>query len=136
MRRQLWNEIQDISISIVEPWCFFGDFNNVISSEDRIWGLPVRSSEYLDLQNMMEMTGIFPCQMEGDRFTWNNRHCHGRIYSKIDHVLGNVAWFQKFDQHRVEVLEAQISDHNLLLISLNVSLPKRKFQFKFLNYLT
>ncbi|XP_062075585.1 uncharacterized protein LOC133779669 [Humulus lupulus] len=35
-REQLWNDLQDLAVGITEPWMVIGDFNEILSLQDRI----------------------------------------------------------------------------------------------------
>lgn len=67
-----------------------GDFNNVMTVDDRIGGNPVLEYEYRDLRDMMDRMSLFEKESMGDHFTWSNNHSSGTIYSRIDRVIGNV----------------------------------------------
>lgn len=40
------------------PWCILGDFNNVMTAQDRVGGRLVTEAEYRDLHVMMNFTGM------------------------------------------------------------------------------
>lgn len=73
-RKKLWDDISGMAGSCANEWCLIGDFNNVLSVEDRIGCAPVQIQEFQDLRTMMENVGLFECQMRGTHFTWSNRN--------------------------------------------------------------
>lgn len=110
-----------------------GDFNNVLTSQDRVGGNVVHPNEYVDLADMMERAELFEVDSIGDHYTWHNKHTADPIYSRIDRVLANMAWLQNFSQLQVEILDASVSDHALLRLNLfEVPRPPKK-QFRFIN---
>ncbi|CAL0333248.1 unnamed protein product [Lupinus luteus] len=86
---------------------------------------------------MMQSLSLFEAESQGPHFTWSNKQMDGTIYSRIDRAICNVAWFQKFQHMRVEILPSGISDHAPILIQMTNQVPKSKSHlFRFLNYLT
>lgn len=67
-----------------------GDFNNVLKPHDREGGNLVHENEYIDLQGMMENTGLFGIDSKGDKFMLSNKQTEGIIYTKIDRAIANV----------------------------------------------
>ncbi|KAM6596623.1 hypothetical protein CsatA_007147 [Cannabis sativa] len=89
-RRELWKDV--IELNPKGRWCMMGDFNEILSKEERI-GNRVRSSpgeEFLNCVNQCQMEDV---KYSGNFFTWSNKqHGEDRIYSKIDIILANQAW--------------------------------------------
>lgn len=48
-RRELWKHIQEMDVNNTEAWYILGDFENVLSHRDRIGGVEVSVSEYIEL---------------------------------------------------------------------------------------
>ncbi|XP_058748416.1 uncharacterized protein LOC131621394 [Vicia villosa] len=137
-RRKLWNDIRNCAGSVQGPWMIIGDFNNVMTSRDRIGGKQVQLAEYVDLEQMMEDVGLYVHETKGEHFTWNNRHTTQMIYSRIDHVICNREWFLQFPMSIVTVMQQHISDHTPLRVQFmgDQNMPRRKTPFKFLNCIT
>ena len=112
-----------------------GDFNNVTKAQDRIEGKAVTESEYIDLLNMMETTGLAEMDTTGEFYTWTNKQVIGTIYSRIDRVLGNLDWFQDNLDTVLTVLPASVSDHALLCVSRKDPIIKNNKNFRFSNCL-
>lgn len=43
----------------------------------------VTESEYIDMQHMLEYTGLAEMDSSGDYFNWKNKHVVGTIYSEF-----------------------------------------------------
>lgn len=134
-RLNLWRDIGQQANRINRLWCIMGDFNNVLSCQDRVGGNPVTTHEFQDLQDMMNRSGLFSHDTTGDHFTWSNRHRQGIIYSRIDHVLCNVDLFTTYPGCVMEIFDAHISDHSPIRLILDIPSVHRKYFFKFLNCL-
>ncbi|XP_058751354.1 uncharacterized protein LOC131624433 [Vicia villosa] len=137
-RKKLWDDIDIISRCTTGPWICVGDFNNVLKVGDRIGGNKVHITEYMDMERMMNDSGLFEHETTGPFFTWSNRQTVNPICSKIDRVLINVVWFTAFPNSIVEVLNPYISYHSPLRIKMDTTQHtcRRKQRFKFLNCVT
>lgn len=133
-RKILWKDIEKIHETHQGAWCVVGDYNNVAKAQDRIGGKMVTKAEFVDLQNMMDVTGLSEMDSIGDFFTWSNKRSADPIYSRIDRVLANVLWFQENTDKVLNVLPPNVSDHSLLY--LNADHARRTHgSFKFNNYM-
>lgn len=132
----LSHTIEGIQPTIHGPWCILGDFNNVLSAQDRISGRLVTEEEYRHLQEMMQHTGLSEVDNIGDHFTWSNKHSVGTIYSRIDRILGNVDWFQETRNKSLKCLPPSVFDHAMLCLEENKSRITKARRFKFYNCLT
>lgn len=94
-----------------------GDFNNVLTSADRIGGNLVQDCEFTDLEQMMLNAGLFEHETRGPHFTWSNNQLNGVIYSKIDRALCNRNWFLTYPNCDIEILNNHILDHNPLRVN-------------------
>ncbi|XP_040872094.1 uncharacterized protein [Glycine max] len=134
-RKVLWKDLEAIHKHQQGPWCVIGDFNNVTKAQDRIGGKAVTESEYIDLLNMMETTGLAEMDTTGEFYTWTNKQVIGTIYSRIDRVLGNLDWFQDNLDTVLTVLPASVSDHALLCVSRKDPIIKNNKNFRLSNCL-
>lgn len=132
-RRKLWEDLEHIHNSQQGPWFLMGDFNNLTKSMDRVGGNLVTEREYVDLRNLMDHAGLFEKDSTGEYFTWTNKHSIGTIYSKIDHVLGNIVWLQDNTDVKLEILPPSIFDHCLLCLSDQKNNRTLHTKFKFTN---
>ncbi|XP_058733883.1 uncharacterized protein LOC131605555 [Vicia villosa] len=135
-RLDLWKQIDSLGSNVTIPWIVLGDYNNVRTCQDRIGGNPVSVKEYRDLDDMMQRLGLFEAPTRGCHFTWSNKQSSGVIYSRIDRVIGNVQWFQTFQDVIVEVLPPGISDHSPIRVSCLTPQAGRRTMFKFINCVT
>lgn len=130
-RRKLWEDLEKLQYN--GAWCIIGDFNNVLTSLDRIGGKEVQESEYADLNTMMEKLDMVEKDTIGDHFTWFNKHVHGAIYSRIDRCIGNLDWMVKNANRILRIMEAGVSDHALLCLEEEDRPKVQRYAFKFQN---
>jgi hypothetical protein len=70
------------------PWIVLGDFNSILSQEDKHNGDPVSSYEVSDFRACYSDLGLSDLNYTGCHYTWSN----GTIWTKIDRVLANPLW--------------------------------------------
>ncbi|XP_058775054.1 uncharacterized protein LOC131649298 [Vicia villosa] len=115
-RRILWTNMNDLCRKYLGRWCVVGDFNNVANSLDRVGEMVVKA-EYEDFNNMMSTIGLCEMDSKGEYFTWSNKQNDNPIYSRIDRLISNTAWFQVNDDATLNVLPPNIYDHSMLHLS-------------------
>ena len=72
MRRSLWTELKMVAYSVSEPWVIIGDFNAILSPQDRLAGVPVTLNEIKDFEECVKDMGITEVQ-------WKGNYCLGQI---------------------------------------------------------
>ncbi|GFZ21539.1 hypothetical protein Acr_29g0007010 [Actinidia rufa] len=86
--RPLWDNLRRFSSSIEMPWMLLGDFNNVLSNDEKANGLLVTSYETRDFRNCCYDTGISDLRSLGVFLTWSNNS----VWSKLDRAMVNKKW--------------------------------------------
>ncbi|XP_027096071.1 uncharacterized protein [Coffea arabica] len=72
------------------PWMVMGDFNAIVSTDEKRGGLPFRVDEGMELRTFMSLAGVSDAGFSGSPFTWcNNRGGLARIWKRLDRVLVN-----------------------------------------------
>jgi hypothetical protein len=67
------------------PLAYYGDFNSILSQEDKHNGAAVSTYETTDFRTCYSDLGLAELNYTGCHFTWSN----GSVWSKIDRVLAN-----------------------------------------------
>uniref|UniRef100_A0A803Q408 Reverse transcriptase domain-containing protein n=1 Tax=Cannabis sativa TaxID=3483 RepID=A0A803Q408_CANSA len=128
-RKDLWNDLR--SVSSQEPWLILGDFNDILSKDERI-GDKARistSTTFLECVNDCQISDI---KSSGCFFTWSNRQqASDRIYSKIDRVLANQAWLDFFTRVEALFLNEGTFDHTIIVLNVYPAAPGGKKPFKY-----
>ncbi|RAL42438.1 hypothetical protein DM860_016725 [Cuscuta australis] len=128
-RRDLWSDISSLAGQIHIPWCLIGDFNSILSCEDRRGGNPVTLEEIRDFKECIQDNGLEELPSEGARYTWSNKQGQGkRIFSKLDRALTNVEWVLQFNS-KVIIKEEGLSDHSPLFINNWKQEKRHTFRF-------
>jgi len=127
-RRALWEDLQKWSSK--SPWIILGDFNSILSQDDKHNGEPVSSYEISDFRTCCSVLGLSDLNYTGCQFTWTN----GKIWSKIDRVLVNPYWsgLQRSAQVHFHNPGA-FSDHSPISVCIGPLYQQRRASFKFFN---
>ncbi|EOY09179.1 Uncharacterized protein TCM_024576 [Theobroma cacao] len=112
-----------------EPLMARGDFNVILSRNERLLGAEPHASSMEDFALTLLDCGLLDAGFEGNRFTWTNSH----MFQRLDRVFYNMQWSAHFASTRVQHLNRDESDHCPLLITSTESLVERPSSFRFLH---
>ena len=118
------------------PWVCIGDFNEVLSVNEKEGGVDRLSRSIEKFRCCLESTGLRDMGYIGSWFTWAvQRRDYGCIRERIDRALINFDWKTKFPQVRLYHLSNSTSDHCILLLRFdstkrNIQKSKRIFRFE------
>ncbi|XP_060960631.1 uncharacterized protein LOC133031206 [Cannabis sativa] len=117
-RKMLWDNLKEIEVSVKSPRMVLGDFNDILSVEERIGGNK-RQRASKEFKECVEVCGLENVKFTSSFFTCSNKQdSETRIYSKIDLVLANQMWLDKFSVAEVLfILEGEF-DHSPTLLSM------------------
>ena len=101
-----------------------GDFNAVLSKDDRIGGNAVTDHDIQEMSSFMESYEVLEMPSSGVFFSWTNK----TIWSRIDRVFINSLWHEAFDYTLAKYLLPGLSDHSSILIQSLVA-PRPPPQF-------
>ncbi|WRX16205.1 Reverse transcriptase domain - like 10 [Theobroma cacao] len=128
-RRELWNNLRIISDSVQAPWLVGGDFNSIVSCDERLHGAIPHDGSMEDLSSTLLDCGLLDASFEGNSFTWSNN----RMFQRLDRVVYNHEWAEFFSSTRVQHLNRDGSDHCPLLISCSNTNARGPSTFRFLH---
>ncbi|KAH0644839.1 hypothetical protein KY284_032723 [Solanum tuberosum] len=77
-----------LSTQITESWLIMGDFNSILTAEDRPIGSQVQLAETRDFQECINDCHLTELPTIGRKFTWTNGH----VFSRIHRALVNAEW--------------------------------------------
>lgn len=118
-RLQLWDNIYQLANNMTFPWLDGGDFNVVLTEEEKIGGVPVTVEDTEEFAFCINSSELFDVGFKGSPFTWwNRRTCSNCIFERLDRVVVNQILNDKYGSIEVEHLIRTGSDHASLLISL------------------
>lgn len=115
-RKGLWRYLCDHHNSPIigpKPWIILGDFNETLdmAEHSNFDSSPAVTLGMRRFQDMVNHCSLVDMVYHGPLFTWNNKRGNDLISKKLDRVLVNDAWNQRFSQ-AYSVFEAGgCSDH-------------------------
>jgi endonuclease/exonuclease/phosphatase family metal-dependent hydrolase len=128
-RRMSWDLLRELRDMSTLPWCVIGDFNDLLSQEDKKGLLPHPNwlcSGFRSAVNDCDLTDI---HLEGYPFTWFK--CRGQdreIEERLDRALVTTAWLTKFPNAKLTNLLSSHSDHSPILLQCN---PVLRHHYKY-----
>ncbi|XP_060202945.1 uncharacterized protein LOC132631385 [Lycium barbarum] len=71
-REDLWRYMRVIASTINEPWAICGDFNSILSTDEKMGGRPHSLKKKLAIHGMFASCGLKDNGFSGNIFTWSN----------------------------------------------------------------
>ncbi|KAL1554962.1 hypothetical protein AAHA92_15458 [Salvia divinorum] len=128
----MWDSLIEFIVED-QPALVSGDFNCMMSPDERVWDRVAIEYEMKDPIDTCALLGMDDVPYTGCKFTWSN----GSRFSKIDRTLVNEAWNSSGHlASTVFNLAGSHSDHSPAITTLfgdTISFPK---PFKFFNFWT
>ncbi|KAK4716798.1 hypothetical protein R3W88_015136 [Solanum pinnatisectum] len=72
-----------------------GNFNSILTEEDRPIGSQVQEAETRDFRECLNESNLSELQIGGRNFTWTNGH----VFSRIDRAKINAPWINKMPNY-------------------------------------
>lgn len=129
-RKDLWSSLISWGINHFDPWVILGDFNSIISPNERRGSNPPTHAEMEDFISCVTTLGLEDVNSIGNFYTWTN----GSVWTKLDRVLINSDWQSSSLCCTAEFLESNsLSDHTPILVLFQPTVRAFNKPFKFLN---
>ncbi|XP_074283153.1 uncharacterized protein LOC141607698 [Silene latifolia] len=111
-RRELWSHLERIAGHSQGPWAIAGDFNTVITPEERL-GENTKQSDMDEFIDCLATCGMTDIPATGAFYTWTNKQdSASRIYSRLDRFLINQDWQSSFPDMMAHFHPAGLFDHS------------------------
>ncbi|XP_072076815.1 uncharacterized protein [Arachis hypogaea] len=120
----MWEELSYIVGLCQVPFCFMGDFNEILRLEEKknAISLPASAEEFKEWVQDLPLVNL---PLTDRKFKW----FRGRSCSHIDRILDNVEWLEEFPDTRLKGEPRGLSDHcPLILENTRLSAGPRYFQ--------
>lgn len=138
-RRPLWEDLLSIHSTHVQnfqhPWCLMGDFNTFLHPFETNGDMPRRLRAINDFKDCVDQLGITDLRYTGEVFTWLDCNVDHPISRKLDRVLVNEYWLQKFDLSLACFLPRGLSDHCPSTLHLGIPQERTYKPFQFFHHL-
>ncbi|KAL1149450.1 hypothetical protein V6Z11_A10G191700 [Gossypium hirsutum] len=126
-RRILWNALSHTVPRKYIPWMAIGDFNAILSSDDKKGG-HAKGRRCRFFGNFMDSTLLHDLGFQIPSFTWHR----GFPSERLDRAVGNDAWVEAFPNCLITHLPRIKLDHRPLLMKFcytDTCVPNRPFRF-------
>ncbi|KAL0290050.1 UNVERIFIED_CONTAM: Retrovirus-related Pol polyprotein from type-2 retrotransposable element R2DM, partial [Sesamum radiatum] len=134
-RRELWQGLTELAVSVNLPWLVGGDFNAALDMSEvsgASGDIRVAMHEFNDC---IIQTGLISLPMQGERFSWHNCSTDGRsLWKRLDRMFVNDAWLERWPNLFYTCLTPRTSDHSPLVLKGD-SRDVQVSMFRFDNYL-
>lgn len=114
-RAQLWDDLSQLAETIDQPWSVLGDFNAILTDEERRGGASSPSTRGRQgFRDMISDCNLVDAGFQGSPFTWRN----GSLFQRLDRILINMQWRTRFPQAAIFHLPYFKSDHRAVLMRM------------------
>lgn len=131
-RKEVWDRLVDVGLLRDEAWLLVGDFNELLSNEEKSGGVTRSDKSLWDFRNMLQNCKLKEMKSSGNQLSWAGVREDDWVQCKLDRSLGNSEWFSSYPRSNCEYLELWASDHRPIHISFALereNLNKRRFFF-------
>jgi hypothetical protein len=134
-RRQAWDMLRELRNMSPHPWCIIGDFNDLLSQEDKLGNFPHPNWLCAGFRNAVSDCDLTYIHLEGHRFTWiKSGGTTNVIEERLDRAMASTDWLTLFPEVKLTNLLASHSDHSPILLQTSQQ-PRvfHNYSFKFEN---
>ncbi|XP_072054760.1 uncharacterized protein [Arachis hypogaea] len=130
-RKELWKELSFVDNNLTLPRILIGDFNDVISQDEKVGLHPKPSSQIESFRNFVHENAVLDLELQGMKYTWFSNPRNGCVTKeRLDRVLAIWEWRKMFQNATLSALPPISSDHTPLILNVNPRRRRRK-NFKF-----
>ena len=105
----MWDEIRAIRGVWEEPWCVGGDFNVILSQNERNRQGRI-SAAMRKFAQFIDELGLIDLPLQGGDYTWSGGP-NNRCWARLDRFLVTSSWVDQFSSVFQKRLSRPVSDH-------------------------
>jgi hypothetical protein len=133
-RRDSWDLLRWLAHDTSLPWCIMGDFNDMLSSDDKRGGAAQPNWLIRGFRTAVQDSRLIDLPMEGYPYTWTKgRRASNPTEERLDRALATQSWIDEFPCFKFMNTIADRSDHTpilLRLINAEKEIKARVFKFE------
>ncbi|XP_047256075.1 uncharacterized protein LOC124888831 [Capsicum annuum] len=121
-RLSLWEELCQLAQSHNEDWLIGGDFNEVLSSNEKLGGNYPSPKRILEFRQCLDNCSMIDLGYKGCKYTKTNKRHRNRqclILERLDRYVANDSWIKRYPESTMTHLPRTKSDHCPLLPALS-----------------
>jgi endonuclease/exonuclease/phosphatase family metal-dependent hydrolase len=116
-RRHAWNLLRELVNMSSIPWCIIGDFNDLLSQEDKKGIHPHPNWLCMGFRQAIGDCNLTDIPLAGHPFTWiKSRGTPHVIEERLDRVMASTSWLHLYPNVRLSNLLASHADHSPILL--------------------
>lgn len=124
--------LHDVGSSFPGDWAMMGDFNMLLSSDDKRGGRPVAGPSRNPFRFFVDNFDLIDLGFIGFPFTWSNKRAGSAlVQERLDRGFANPSWKLAYPEATITHIQAFRSDHRPLLFQLYSSQPSMPKPFRF-----
>ncbi|XP_071900933.1 uncharacterized protein [Coffea arabica] len=132
IRKQQWKVIERRKSLWGERWILAGDFNDIISNEEKWGGIYRQETSFQDFKQFINGNQLMDIGFTGHPWTWcNNWEDTGEIKQRLDRGLCSLSWSQVYENIVCRHIDSYASDHSILIIDTKPNSSRRRKRFYF-----
>ncbi|RZC65113.1 hypothetical protein C5167_008798 [Papaver somniferum] len=117
------------------PQSFIGDFNVIVSGQEKFGGLPFLDSNISAINDLIHQNHLLDVGFSGPAYTWSNgRAFQGLFWQHLDRVMANPEWCIAFNCADILHLPRISSDHAPILLNTSIPIARAPPNYKFEAY--
>ncbi|KAM6558713.1 hypothetical protein CsatA_027952 [Cannabis sativa] len=120
LRPQTWTLLKRLKdVSPLSPWLVIGDFNEILSNDNKIGGSLRNEDQMEQFRNVLSCCHLSEVPFEGDPYTWiKGRRTVNTIKERLDWCFVNDSWTSQFNPIVTTHLDYYNSDHRAILVKV------------------
>lgn len=124
--------LHEVGRSFQGDWVIMGDFNMLLTSEDKRGGKPIAGPSRNPFRFFVDEFELIDLGFIGFPFTWSNKRVGSAlVQERLDRGFANSSWKLTYPEASITHLQAFRSDHRPLLFQLYSSQPSLAKPFRF-----
>ncbi|OMO64624.1 reverse transcriptase [Corchorus capsularis] len=134
-RHESWSLLRNLHSQCDLPWLCVGDYNEILSSEEKIGGA-LRPSHFIEaFRSVIDDCEFMEILIRGPKMTWKRRINGEFVFERLDRCLVSRSWLKRFNFSYEQHIPSIISDHLPILIGVsnqweNMQRQRRVFRFE------
>ncbi|XP_030479434.1 uncharacterized protein LOC115696684 [Cannabis sativa] len=117
LRHHTWTLLRTMAGESNLPWCIIGDFNNILSNEDKKGGRPYPSSLLTGFQDTVNDCNLIDLELKGYPYTWERSiGAANAVEIRLDRAMVTQCWLDVFKEVSLTNLGFSSSDHSPLFL--------------------